>query len=310
MNYNFSELTFPSKDGIHTIYAEIYTPKRRTAKGVVQLAHGMIDYVGRYKALADYLCGEGYILAGNHHLGHGKSVASADELGYFADEGGAEYVVQDMHTMNRLLRDEFPTLPITVMGHSMGSFITRLYISKYPHSIKGAIIHGTGGPNRLLPLGKALASLIAKTHGKRYRSPLIKKLAFGSYNSKFPKSEGDDAWLTRDISAVSGRATDKYTSFDFTVSAYLDLFSMIGDCNSKAWFDSYPKELPTLIVSGDMDPVGNYGKGPDYVYKHLLISGCKSVDLKMYEGARHELFNETNKDEVFSDLVRWLDGVI
>ena len=310
MNYNFSDLTFPSKDGIHTIYAEIYTPKRRTAKGVVQLAHGMIDYVGRYKALADYLCGEGYILAGNHHLGHGKSVASADELGYFADEGGAGYVVQDMHTMNRLLRDEFPTLPIIVMGHSMGSFITRLYINKYPHSIKGAIIHGTGGPNRLLPFGKALVSLISKTHGKRYRSPLIKKLAFGSYNSKFPKSEGENAWLTRDVDAVSGRATDKYTSFDFTVSAYLDLFSMIGDCNSKAWFDSYPKELPTLIVSGDMDPVGNYGKGPDYVYKHLLISGCKSVGLKMYGGARHELFNETNKEEVFADLVGWLNGVI
>lgn len=310
MNYNFSEITFPSKDGIHTIYAEIYTPKRSTARGVVQLAHGMIDYVGRYKALAEYLCGKGYILAGNHHLGHGKSASTSEELGYFADADGVELVVRDMHAMNKILRDEFPALPVFVMGHSMGSFITRLYVEKYPHSIKGAIIHGTGGPNRLLPLGKALASLIAKTRGKKYRSPLIKKLAFGSYNSRFPKSEGKDAWLTRDVAAVADRANDKYTSFDFTVSAYLDLFSMIGGCNSKEWFDSYPKELPTLIISGDMDPVGNYGKGPDYVYKHLLISGCKSVELKMYEGARHELFNETNKEEVFSDLVGWLDGVI
>ena len=310
MNYNFSEITFPSKDGIHTIYAEIYTPKRSTAKGVVQLAHGMIDYVGRYKALAEHLCGEGYILAGNHHLGHGRSAASSEELGFFADSNGAEYVVRDMHSMNRILRDEFPALPVVVMGHSMGSFITRLYVEKYPHSIKGAIIHGTGGPNRLLPLGKALASLISKTRGKKYRSPMIKKLAFGSYNSKFPKSEGPDAWLTRDVDSVSDRVNDKYTSFDFTVSAYMDLFSMIGDSNSKEWFDSYPKELPTLIVSGDMDPVGNYGRGPDYVYKHLLISGCKSVELKMYEGARHELFNETNREEVFSDLVGWLNGVI
>ena len=310
MNYNFSELSFPSHDGSHTIYAEIYTPKYRTAKGVVQLAHGMRDYVGRYKALADYLTGAGYILAGNHHLGHGRSTSSSDDLGFFAEEGGAELVVCDMHTMNRLLRDEFPTLPIVIMGHSMGSFATRLYIEKYPHSIKGAIIHGTGGPNRLLPFGRALASLIKKMHGGKYRSPLIKKLAFGSYNSRFPSSDGEEAWLTRDLAAVADRATDKYTAFDFTVSGYLDLFSMIGECNSKVWFDEYPKELPTLVVSGDMDPVGNYGKGPDYVYKHLLISGCKSVELKMYEGARHELFNETNREEVFSDLVGWLNRTV
>ena len=310
MNYNFSEITYPSKDGLHTVYAEVYTPKHRTAKGVVQLAHGMRDYVGRYKALAEYLCGEGYILAGNHHLGHGKSAGTSEELGYFADSRGVEYVVRDMHAMNKILRDEFPALPVVVMGHSMGSFITRLYVEKYPHSVKGAIIHGTGGPNPLLPLGKALASLIAKIRGKKYRSSLIKKLAFGSYNSKFPKSDGEEAWLTRDTSTVADRATDKYTSFDFTVSAYMDLFSMIGGCNSKEWYDAYPKEMPTLIVSGDMDPVGNYGKGPDYVYKHLLIAGCKSVQLKTYEGARHELFNETNKEEVFADLVSWLNGVI
>jgi len=310
MNYIFSEVTFPSKDGVHTVYGEIYTPRYSAPKGIVQLSHGMVDYVGRYKALANFLTGEGYILAGNHHLGHGRSARSPEELGFFASEGGASLVVRDMHTMNKLLREKFGDLPIVVMGHSMGSFITRLYVEKHPHGIKGAIIHGTGGPNRLLPFGRLLAKIIKKSRGEKYRSPLIKKLAFGSYNSKFPKSDGPDAWLTRDVELVADRATDKYTSFDFTVSGYLDLFSMIKESNSKEWFSNYPKELPTLIVSGDMDPVGNYGRGPDYVYKHLLISGCKSIELKMYEGARHELFNETNREEVFSDLVRWLDGII
>ncbi len=311
MNYNFSEITFPSADGVHTIYAEIYTPRYCSAKGIVQLAHGMIDYVGRYERLADYLTGEGYIFAGNHHLGHGKSVSGRDDFGIFSEGGnGVELLVADMHTMNKHLRQAFPALPLIVMGHSMGSFIARLYAEAHPHSMCGVIIHGTSGPNRLLPFGRALASVVSKIKGPRYRSALITKLAFGSYNSKFPKSDGINAWLTRDAERVSGRGEDEYTNFLFTLSGYLDLFDMIKKTNSKGWFAEYPKELPTLVISGDMDPVGNYGRGPDYVYKHLLISGCKKVDLKMYEGARHELFNETNSEEVFADLVSWINDVI
>ncbi len=311
MNYNFSEYTYPSRDGKHTIYAEIYTPKIRSAKGIVQLSHGMIDHVARYKHLAEFLTGEGYILAGNHHLGHGRSVSSSEDYGYFADEDGVKTVVKDMHTFNRYLRGAFPTLPLVVMGHSMGSFITRLYIEEYPHSIKGAIIHGTSGPNPLLPFGRALAAIIGFFMGGRHRSRLLKSLAFGSYNNKFPKSEGDDAWLTRKIDEVADRKEDEYTNFIFTVSGYRDLFRMIRDCNRDAWFAAYPKELPTLVMSGDMDPVGAYGKGPDYVYKHLLISGCKSVEIKMYEDARHELFNETEecRATAFGDILAWLEGI-
>lgn len=310
MNYNFSEYTYPSKDGVHTIYAELYTPKTESAKGIIQLAHGMIDHIGRYKELAEYLCAEGYILAGNHHLGHGKSAGKSDDFGYFAKSDGVDLLIADMHTLNKHLRETFPTLPLVIMGHSMGSFLARLYVEAHPHSMSGVIIHGTAGPNKLLPFGKALAKLVRAFHGDRYRSPLVKKLAFGAYNSKFPKEDGENAWLTRDVSMVEDRKTDKYTSFTFTISAYLDLFKMIGDCNDKNWFKEYPKEIPTLIQSGGMDPVGNYGKGVDYVYKHLLMAGADNVKLKMYEGARHELFNETCRDEVFSDMVEWLNGVI
>lgn len=310
MNYNFSEITFPSKDGVHTVYAELYTPKLRSAKGVIQLAHGMIDHVGRYKGLADYLTAEGYIFAGHHHLGHGKTASSSEEFGIFAEEGGIDFLISDMHTMNKYLRETFPTLPLIIMGHSMGSFITRLYVQAHPYSMRGVIIHGTGGPNPLLPMGRALASLISKIKGPRHRSVLITKLAFGKYNSKFPKADGINAWLTRDVERVADRADDKFTNFLFTVSGYSDLFDMIKKSNSQSWFSEYPKELSTLIVSGDMDPVGNYGKGPDYVYKRLLIAGCKRVDIKMYEGARHELFNETNSEEVFADLVSWIESVI
>lgn len=310
MNYTHSEITFPSRDGIHTVCADIYAPVGRAPRGIVQLSHGMIDYVERYEELADYLTGEGFILAGNNHLGHGKTAADKSELGFFATADGVQLVIKDLHTMNKYLRATYPELPVVMLGHSMGSFLARLYAVKYPHSIKGLIINGTAGKNPILPIGNALVSLIKLFRGEKYRSKLIAGMAFSGYNSKFPKSEGNYAWLTRDVARVASRDEDPYTSFIFTVSAYSDLFRMLGDCNKASWFKSFPKEMPTLIVSGDMDPVGNYGKGPDFVYKQLLLAGCCNVSLKLYDGARHELFNEINREEYFGDLTAWLEGII
>ncbi len=306
MNYIQHEIRFPSSDGKNTVYAEIFTPKTETAKGVIQISHGMVDYIGRYKNLVAYFTARGYIVAGNHHLGHGKTAASDEDLGFFASKGGIDFLLSDLHSMNKHLRKEYPSLPIVLLGHSMGSFLARLYTVRYPNSVSGVIIHGTAGPNPLLPMGKGLAKLKRVFSGERYRSKTVKKLAFMGYNSRFDKSEGESAWLTRDMYAVTDRAEDKYTSFIFTLSAYIDLFDMLGRSNSKKWFASYPKDMPTLVISGDADPVGNYGKGPAYVYKHLTMERCTRVALKMYEGARHELFNESNKDEVFSDILAWL----
>ncbi len=308
MNYELQEISYPSSDGIHTIHAEIYFPKGKTPVGVVQIAHGMVDYVERYKPLADFLTGEGYIVAGNDHLGHGKSVSSPDEFGYFAKKGGTDFVISDVYEMNKYLRNAYSSLPLFLLGHSMGSFIARIYAARYPHTVWGLIIHGTAGPNPVLPLGKALAALTSLLCGERYRSKLLKKLSTGVYNKRFPKEEGANAWLTRKTEAVIDKDKDERGGFSFTASGYRDLFRFLGKSNSKEWFKSYPKYLPTLVVSGDADPVGNYGKGVSYVYKKLLTSGAEKVELKLYEGARHELFNETNADEIFLDLLKWLES--
>lgn len=310
MNYNFNEYRFPSADGKNTIYAEIYTPKHVAPRGIVQLAHGMIDYTGRYTALASFLCDHGFIFAGNHHLGHGKSVADSNDFGFFAERDGYKYVIKDVHSMNKYLHKTHPDLPIILLGHSMGSFISRIYVAEYPSTVSGLIIHGTGGPNPLVGVGKLLAKIITSFYGSHHRSELINNMAFGSYNKRYPKEEGHNAWLTRDLLKVADRDTNEFTSFKFTVSGYTDLFTFLANSNSKSWFKRYPTKMPTLIMSGDMDPVGNYGKGPAYVYKQLMINGASDVTLKMYEGARHELFKEINADEVFLDILTWLEGVI
>lgn len=308
MNYLHKELTFPSSDGRNTIHAELFIPSDNKVRAVVQVAHGMMDYIGRYALMADALCASGIALCGNDHLGHGDSVATPDDYGFFASRDGYKYVIDDVKGMNDLIRKELPDLPVILLGHSMGSFISRLYSVRYPDSIDGLIIHGTAGPNPATGAGKLLVKLLRAIKGERYRSKFVCSLADGGYNKGFDPAEGDGAWLTRDPSMVADRIGNPKNDFIFTLAGYEDLFNFLGDCNSKAWFKAFPAGLRTLVISGDTDPVGGFGKGVRYVYDNLKKNGA-DVELKLYEGARHELFNETNRDEVFADLIKWIEGI-
>ena len=308
MNYLHKDIEFPSSDGKNTIHAELFVPSFADVKGVVQLSHGMMDYVGRYTLLADALAEAGYVLAGNDHLGHGSTAATPADYGYFAKRDGYKYVIDDVNRMNSFLHSEYPGVPLILFGHSMGSFVARLYAEKYPDTIDALVIHGTAGPNPILPIGKLLVKLLKVFCGERHRSKFVCSMADGGYNKKFDKSEGAGAWLTRDPSMVADREGNPKTDFIFTLSGYLDLFTMLGECNKDEWFATFPMRLPTLIMSGGDDPVGDFGKGTSYVYNKLRVSGAKA-ELKMYEGARHELFNETNRQEVFRDLIAWFDKI-
>ena len=308
LSFDLHALTLPSSDGIHELYAEIYEPKDTPVLGVVQLLHGMVDHVGRYRALAEFLCERGYVFAGHCHLGHGKSAKDSSELGFFAKRNGARLVLTDASLMNALLHERYEGLPIVMMGHSMGSYIARIYAANYPGTIDGLVIHATGGPSVVVGLGRTLVHVMSAVRGPRHRSKLMKKLANLGYNSKFPKEEGPAAWLTRDNAAARAKAEDEYASFAFTLSAYGDLFRFVGGANSGKCFDAHPKALPTLIVSGDMDPLGDFGRGVRRVYSELKKRGVSDLTLKIYEGARHELFNEINREEIFADIAAWLSG--
>ena len=307
MAFTKEELFFDSSDGKNKVYAEINMPEG-TPRAVIAVSHGMIDHIGRYSRLIEDMTARGYIVAGNDHLGHGKTAASADDFGYFAKKDGYKLVIDDLKRMNGILRERFPNLPIFLLGHSMGSFISRLYAVKYGESIDALIIHGTAGPNPATGAGKLLVKLLRAIKGERYRSKFVCSLADGGYNKGFDPAEGDGAWLTRDPKMVADRVGNPKHDFVFTLAGYEDLFNFLGDCNSKDWFCKFPKGLKTLVISGEQDPVGGFGKGVRYVYDNLKKKGA-DVELKLYDGARHELFNETNREEVFADLIRWLGGV-
>ena len=224
------------------------------------------------------------------------------------EKDGWKGFISDARVITLKAAEKYPGCPIIFFGHSMGSFIARLYALKYSDSIDALIIHGTAGPNPATGAGLLLVKLMRAIKGERYRSKFICSLADGGYNKGFDPAEGAGAWLTRDASMVADRIGNPKNDFIFTLAAYEDLFHFLGDCNASEWFNKFPRQLPTLVMSGEQDPVGGFGKGVRYVYDNLKKNGA-NVELKLYEGARHELFNETNREEVFRDLIAWIEGV-
>lgn len=300
------EFNFPSAEEGETIYGKAYLPYGEV-RGIVQFAHGMCDYGERYEELFRELTDCGYIAAYADHLGHGNSVRSLDDLGYFSAHDGYKKVAEDFNTFYGILDERFPCDKHYVMGHSMGSFIVRYFMAVYRRPMAGAILMGTSGPNPLAGVGAVLAAGVALIRGGYYRSSLLEKMAFGSYNKqiKDPVSAWD--WLSRDENAVYDFDTDELRNQTFTASGFKDLFSLVRIVNLNTFMDDTPKELPILLLSGKADPLGNYGKGIfklEDIFHSMNFQDVKSI---LFSGARHELCHELNREEVFETIVDWLN---
>ena len=304
-----NEFYFPSVSGLADIHAASFKPEGEV-KAVLQIAHGMAEHLERYEPFAEVLCKNGIAVYINDHLGHGKSVKNDDELGYFGEKAGWKNFIGDCYRLTRMAKDENPGKPFIFFGHSMGSFVARAYCLEYANDIDGAIYCGTAGPNPAAGVGSLIASVIGKIKGDHHRSTLVDKIAFGAYNNKFEQRTAFD-WLSRDEFQVDKYVADKYCGFLFTAYGYRDLTSLLGFVSGKKWFESLDKDLPVLMISGAMDPVGNFGKGVEQVYDKLTAAGKKNLKKILYPDGRHEILNESALfDKVCEDVIEWIEELI
>ena len=300
--------TLPSSSGLADINIVNYYPAADIAiKGVIQIAHGMAEHLERYADFIDFLSMSGYVVFINDHLGHGKSVASDADLGFFGETDGDLNLVNDMKLVTDLAKSKYPDVPYILFGHSMGSFLSRLYTELYGDELTMAIYCGTAGANPAAGIGAKIASLIAKTKGSHYRSTFINSLAFGSYNKRCRPQRTDYDWLTKENSVVDEYIKDDYCGFLFTADGYKDLFTLLKKVNREDWFTSFDSSLPLMLIAGEEDPVGAYGAGVREVYDKLVATGHSNVSIKLYPGDRHEILNETDKKTVYSDILTWIN---
>lgn len=302
MSAQIAEKQALSGDGIHTLKGVVYLPVGEP-KGIFHLVHGMTEYIGRYDPLLSLIASAGYVACGFDNLGHGKT-ASESERGFIAEKDGYKYLVEDVMRFGNAVKADYPGLPYFLMGHSMGSFIVRLTACRYPKDIDKLIICGTGGPNPAAGAGLALIKLIALFKGKRGYSSFIENMAFGTYNKRFPGG-GKYEWLTKDEEVKSAYAADPLCTFRFTLSALYDLIKLNSLCNKPVWFKSMRKDLPILLISGADDPVGDYGKGVTAVYNRLKSNGC-DVSIHLYENCRHEIHNDTCREQSAQDILKFI----
>ena len=302
---------FPSADGKTQISAARWIPKGEP-RYVLQIAHGMVEFIDRYADFAEFLAGRGVLVVGHDHLGHGDSVLSKDDWGYMTDENPSGILVEDMHALRVLTQKQAPGLPYLMLGHSMGSYLLRKYLPFHGQGLAGAVVMGTGDvPEALAGFGSGLAGAIGKIRGWHHRSALLAKLAMGGGAYKKFDSTGEhpeNSWLTRDTEIVRRYYADPRCTFRFTASGYKALMEAVAFDAKADNIARIPHDLPILLVSGDQDPVGDLGEGVKRVYEKMRAAGLKDVTLKLWPDCRHEVLNELNRTEVYDDILAWMDA--
>lgn len=286
-------------------------PLPAVPRAVVQIAHGLAEHAARYDRLAQALVQAGYAVYATDHRGHGKSARDPSELGYFGPRNGFHQLVDDQYAVHRHLASRHPNLPQVLFGHSFGSFVSQAFLFKYGSSLDAVVLSGTTLANPVLTrVGLAAAHGERLRLGPRSTSKLLQTLSFGSYNNAFKPTRTDFDWLSRDPDEVDKYVADPFCGFDTTVQGWIDLFGGMLHIASAERQRTIPKQLPVYILSGSQDPVGANGQGPVQLAERLKQLGLSRVALKLYTGARHELLNETNREQVTDELISWLDETV
>lgn len=300
------EVYIPSTDGKNKLHVVIWEPNIQVI-GVVQISHGMVEYIKRYDEFARYLNQYGILVVGNDHLGHGETAKTDDDWGYFCSDNMSETVVEDLYKITCCAKKNYPDVPYFLFGHSMGSFMARRYIMTYGNELDGVIISGTGNQSgSVLKAGKIMVSLTKLFKGDRYRSRMLKNMFFSKFNARIPNVRTSNDWLTKDEAIVDKYNADKYCTYSFTVNGYRTLLEVLSFIQNENNIEKIPKNLPVFLIAGEEDPVGNYGKAVKNVYEIYEQAGIEDISIKLYKDDRHELINETDKEDIYEDIRGWM----
>jgi alpha-beta hydrolase superfamily lysophospholipase len=279
-------------------------------KGVVQIAHGIAEHGGRYSRLAAALTRAGYIVYANDHRGHGRTARDPEERGFFGERDGWRKCLDDLWGLNRRIASEHPGLPIVLVGHSMGSFMTQQFISEHGEALAGAVLAGSSGkPSPLIGAVRTIARIERLRLGPRGKSPLVQALSFGAFNKRFDPARTPFDWLSRDEVEVDKYIADPLCAFQPSIQLSLDVLEALSEICRPTRQAQIPKQLPIYVIAGTSDPVGSNSRTLEQLLAAYRRAGIREVRHRFYTGARHELFNEINREEVTSDLLAWLAEV-
>lgn len=278
---------------------------------ILQISHGMAEFAVRYDEFAALAASKGFVVYASDHRGHGETAGSLDRLGFLAVQDGFAKVVSDLRAVTEQAIAAFPGIPVVLFAHSFGSFVGQRYIQLWGDTLAACVLSGTKGPDPVMVgLGRALAHLVALVRGKRHRSMLLHNTAFGSYNARIPGSKSANAWLSRDAAEVEKYDASPWCGFVCTAGFFCDLMDGLSLIHRSDSLAALPKKLPVLITGGTDDPVSAYSKTVRKLASIYASRGMSNVDLKLYKGGRHEMMNETNREEFMNDVLSWLQQFV
>lgn len=300
------EFYYQSADQKTNIHAVRWMPEGEPL-GIIQIAHGVTEYILRYEEFAKYLTAKGFIVVGNDHLGHGKSIAEGAKPMYFGPKGSWKWVVKDIMTLKNITKEKYPDLPYCMLGFSLGSFVLRTYLIDYPGDLDAAIIMGTGQmPSMAIKIAKLMANREVKNAGEDNSTPTIHKLTFGTYNKNFAPNRTEYDWLCANDEALDEYIKDPEKGGDFSAGLFRELLDGMLYSSKISNIRKMDKELPILLISGEKDPVGDCGKGVQATEKVMRKAGVKDISVKMYSGLRHDILHEAIKEQVYADVYNWV----
>lgn len=304
---------YPSHDGESQIAAYLWLLDdpawAEYPRGVVQICHGMCEHMLRYADFAAFLTRQGFAVCGNDHIGHGASQPDPDLRGCLPAHTGEDVLLEDAHKLRGIMQERFPDAPYFLFGHSMGSFIARVYLRRHGRGLAGLIVCGTAFmPPAFARAASLFARAIARVRGPRFRSTLVDSLGAGAYAKQVEGARTPFDWLSTDPDVVDAYRADPRCGFMFSAAGYAVLTRLLADACDADSSRKAPHDVPVLVIAGDKDPVGSFGDGPRKCAAQMKKEGMLHVDEIMYEGMRHEILNEPDRMRVYGDALDWIEA--